>query len=80
MIKNTDGFNFNIEYIKEHTLDSEIVKDALSRSEYIPSDTEIFVDCKFAEPKCVQLGFCTEPKKQWCHKMPHITELKNTEK
>ena len=44
MIKNTDGFNFNIEYIKEHTLDSEIVKDALSRSEYIPSDTEIFVE------------------------------------
>ena len=41
---------------------------------------EIFVDCKFAEPKCVQLGFCTEPKKQWCHKMSHITELKNTEK
>ena len=41
---------------------------------------EIFVDCKFAEPKCVQLGFCTEPKKQWCHKMPHITEINHIEK
>ena len=37
---------------------------------------EIFVDCRFAEPKCVQIGFCTEPKSQWCHRMPHITEIK----
>ena len=44
MIKNTDNFKFNIDYIKEHTLDSEIVKDALSRSEYIPCDDEIFIE------------------------------------
>ena len=38
---------------------------------------EIFVKCNYAESKCVQNGFCTEPKKQWCHKMPHISDLNN---
>lgn len=37
---------------------------------------EIFVECRFAEPKCVQTGFCTEPRSQWCQKMPHISEMK----
>lgn len=36
---------------------------------------EVFVDCKFGEPKCVQNGFCTEPITKYCHRMPHITEL-----
>lgn len=36
----------------------------------------VFEDCSFGEPKCVQNGYCVEPKKQWCHRRPHISELK----
>lgn len=37
---------------------------------------EVFKDCNYGEPKCVQTGYCVEQKKQWCRKMPHISELK----
>ena len=37
----------------------------------------VFDECSFGEAKCVQNGYCTEPKKQWCHRRPHISELKN---
>lgn len=36
----------------------------------------VFDECAFGEAKCVQNGYCVEPKKQWCHKRPHISELK----
>lgn len=36
----------------------------------------VFDECSFGEPKCVQNGFCVEPKSQWCKRRPHISELK----
>jgi thymidylate synthase (FAD) len=36
----------------------------------------VFDECAFAEAKCVQNGYCVEPKKQWCRKRPHISEIK----
>ena len=36
----------------------------------------VFDECSFAEAKCIQNGYCVEPKKQWCHKRPHISEMK----
>ena len=35
----------------------------------------VFDTCKFAEPACVQKGFCTEHKS--CGKMPHISKVKD---
>ena len=44
MTKNRENFKFNVDYIEANTLDDAIVKDALSKSEYIPKNTEIFVE------------------------------------
>ena len=40
----TENFKFNTEYIAEHTLSDDLIAGALSKTDYIKTDSEIFVE------------------------------------